>query len=360
MCYLARRPWDTPDPNTSPPALHNARYNGWPSPPIQLPHVALPSLKKPAERRVAFAIDTPSTRRPRDGKVTHIQPQSVQLQYGTHPHRNHGAQGIMWPVECRHHDVSNSCMWNGGTHQRPSPQGVFETRTAARHDKENAVIEHDPSRRTKDSIPLIDKDTQIASLLAAPRMQLVYDLRYPPSSLYLPPSSPYARWGFEFLRVPLTPLRPKQIQLISRDFPWAFNIYPEPSAAEQGVTCLDVLTALHAELQRPLSDTEWGAATEDKHLSLVGARDRRLNMKPALRGSPGTGACTTARHRMPFSSDAGVKPAQREPLILRIDWLGSRVAFGGLVKDEAFARRRLIPGARESPETWVVRFNNLP
>jgi hypothetical protein len=33
--------------------------------------------------------------------------------------------------------------------------------------------------------------------------------------------------------------------------------------------------------------------------------------------------------------------------------------FGGLVKDEAFARRRLIPGGREPPETWVVKFQSL-
>ncbi|KAG1848196.1 hypothetical protein C8R48DRAFT_411958 [Suillus tomentosus] len=243
----------------------------------------------------------------------------------------------MWPVEHQHHDVSNSCTWNGGAHQNPSLQGVFETRTAA--------IKHGPARRTKNSISLIDKDTQIAYLLAAPCAQLVYDLRYPPNSLYFTPSSSYAGWGSEFLRVPLTVARHNRIRLISQDFPWAFNIGPEPSAAEQGVTCLDVLNALHAALQRPLSDTEWGAAAQDKRASLVRARDRRLNMKPAL--------------WLRSVSNADAQPARQEPLILRVDWLGSRVAFGGLVKDEAFARRRLIPGAGEPPETWVVRFKRL-
>jgi hypothetical protein len=46
-------------------------------------------------------------------------------------------------------------------------------------------------------------------------------------------------------------------------------------------------------------------------------------------------------------------------LILRVDWLGSRVAFGGLFKDDAFAKRRVIPGAREPSETWVVKFQSL-
>lgn len=359
MCYLTRPSRDTPGPNTSLPALHDARYDGWPSPPIQLPSVAFPSFKKPAERRIASAINTPSSRGPRDGNATHTQPHSVHLQYNTRPRANSVAQDIMWPVKYRHHDVSNSWAWNGGTHQNPSLQGAFEMRTAARHDKENAAIKHDPMRRTKNSKPLINKDTQIAYPLAAPCVPLVYDLRYPPNSFRLPPSSPYEGRGSEFLRVPLTPERRNQIRLISQDFPWAFNIGPEPSAAEQGVTCLDVLTTLYIALQRPLSDTEWGAAAEDKQASLVRARDGRLNLKPALRGSSSTGACTTPRPRVRFASDVDMQPARQEPSVLRVDWLGSRVMFGGLVKDEAFARRRLIPGGREPPETWVVKFQSL-
>ncbi|KAG2047142.1 hypothetical protein BDR06DRAFT_1032695, partial [Suillus hirtellus] len=146
----------------------------------------------------------------------------------------------------------------------------------------------------------------------------------PPNSIYFTPLSSYAGWGSELFRVPLTQAQHKQIQLISQDFPWAFNIGPEPSAAEQGVTCLDVLNVLHAALQHPLSDTEWEAAAQDKQVSLIRACNHQLN-----------------------------------PLILRVDWLGSHVAFGGLVKDEALARRRLIPGAGEPPETWVVRFKSL-
>ncbi|KAG1792939.1 uncharacterized protein HD556DRAFT_1444019 [Suillus plorans] len=315
MYYSTRPRWDIPDPNNFPLALHNTRYNGWPKPPIQLPHVAAPSFKKPAEQHVTFALNTPSNRRPVDGNAIHTQPYSMHLQLDTHPRANSGAQGIspllrfalnpffsvgiMWPVEYQSHDVSDSCTWNGG--QNPSLQGVFETRTAARHHKENAAIKRkcprsfsydcqdvelrafldDPARRTKISIPLIDKDTQIAYLLAAPCAQLVNHWRYPPNSLYFPPSSSYAGWGSEFLRV-LTLARHNRIRLISQDFPWAFNISPEPSAAEQGVTCLDVLNALHAALQRPFSDTEWGAAAQDKQASLIRARDRQLNMKPAL------------------------------------------------------------------------------
>ncbi|KAG2142343.1 hypothetical protein DEU56DRAFT_793671 [Suillus clintonianus] len=50
---------------------------------------------------------------------------------------------------------------------------------------------------------------------------------------------------------------------------------------------------------------------------------------------------------------------QQEPLLLRVDRLGSRVTFLGLVKDDAFARSRLIPGGGQPPETWVVTFQRL-
>ncbi|KAG2135767.1 hypothetical protein DEU56DRAFT_913153 [Suillus clintonianus] len=348
-------------PNSSPLALHNARYNGWPSPPVQLPRVDSPSFNKPAEQRDAFAIDPPSNRLPHDGNATHTQHHPIRPQCDTHPHANSGVQDIMCPVESRRRDVSNSCMYNGGTRQNPSLQCAFETRTAVRHDKENAAIKRDPVRRTNDSMPLIDQDTQSGLplayriLAAGPCVPLVYDLRYPPTSLQFPPSSPYAGRGYELLRVPLTP-RSKQIRLISQDFPWAFDI--ELSAGEQDTT-FEVLTALHAALQRPLTDTEWGTAEEDKHASLIRARERRLTMNPALGGSLNSKASPTVKPRVRFTFDVDVKPAQRELVILRVDWLGTHVGFGGLVKDDAFARRRLIPGAREPPETWVVKFQRL-
>ncbi|KAG2148727.1 uncharacterized protein EDB93DRAFT_1144499 [Suillus bovinus] len=186
--------------------------------------------------------------------------------------------------------------------------------------------------------------------LASPSGSLIYDLRYSPTSLRFPLSSPFAGCGYECLRVPLTPERPKQIRLISPYFPWAFDV--GPNARGEVVTCLDVLSTLHVALQRPLTDTEWGAAEDDKHASLIRARNRRLWTELALHGSPNSAARTR-----PTSSFE--RPVRREPLLLRVDWLGSSVAFMGLVKDEAFVRTRLVPGGVEHPETWVVLFQRL-
>ncbi|KAG1827769.1 hypothetical protein EV424DRAFT_1345273 [Suillus variegatus] len=188
--------------------------------------------------------------------------------------------------------------------------------------------------------------------LAPPSVPLIYDLRHPPTSLRFPPSSPFADCGYEFLRVPLTLERPKQIRLISPYSPWAFDI--GPSAGEEVVTCLNVLSTLHAALQRPLTDTEWGAAGDDKRASLIRARDRRLRIQPALHGSSNPAAPTR-----PTVSFEKAVPRQQEPLLLRVDLLGSSVAFIGLVKDEAFARKRFVPGGREHPETWMVKFQIL-
>jgi hypothetical protein len=175
-------------------------------------------------------------------------------------------------------------------------------------------------------------------------MPLIYDLRYSPTSLRFPSSSPFAGCGYDSLRVPLTLERPRKIRLISLDFPWAFDI--GPSAGEEVVTCLDVFTALHSALQYPLTDTEWGFAGNDKRASLIRARDRRLLV---LHGSLNSAARAVSFDRS----------VQRELLLLRVDWLGSSVAFMGLVKDEAFARRRFVPGGGERPETWAVKFQKL-
>ncbi|KAG2065074.1 hypothetical protein BDR04DRAFT_189585, partial [Suillus decipiens] len=162
-----------------------------------------------------------------------------------------------------------------------------------------------------------------------------------------PPSSPFAGCEYESLRVPLTSEGPKQIRLISPDFPWAFDI--GPSAGEEVVTCLDVLATLHFALQCPLTDTEWGTARHDKRASLIRAHDRRLRKQLVSHGSS-----NSATHTRPTESFNIF--VQRVSLLLRVDWLGSSVAFMGLVKDEAFARR-FIPGGGECPETWIVKFH---
>ncbi|KAG1901865.1 uncharacterized protein F5891DRAFT_188759 [Suillus fuscotomentosus] len=246
-------------------------------------------------------------------------------------------------VDSQPRNISHSWSWNGDAYT-PSLQGVSEMRTPAQHNIDNTGLIYDYSTRQTMPSNLNIQKACPHPFLAPPSAPLIYDLRYAPTSLRFLSPPPFAGCGYEFLRVSLTSERPRQIRLISPYFPWAFDI--GPSAGEEAVTCLDVLSTLHAALQCPLTDTEWGTAGDDKRTSLIRARDRRLWIQLALYGSS-----NPAPHTRPT--------AQRESLLLRVDWLGSSVAFMGLVKDEAFARRRLIPGGRERLETWVVKFRKL-
>jgi hypothetical protein len=69
------------------------------------------------------------------------------------------------------------------------------------------------------------------------------------------------------------------------------------NAGEEGVTCLNVLATLHAALQCPLTDTEWGTAGDDKRASLIRARDRRSMMQPALQRSSDSVGCAASMVR---------------------------------------------------------------
>lgn len=44
--------------------------------------------------------------------------------------------------------------------------------------------------------------------------------------------------------------------------------------------------------------------------------------------------------------------------IRRIDWLGSRVYFRGITKDDGLGRERLLPEDDLWPNTWVVKFGS--
>ncbi|KAG2338876.1 hypothetical protein BDR05DRAFT_1003829 [Suillus weaverae] len=333
-CPPSQCQYVTLNPAISPPALHNARYAGWVRPPIQLP-------------RVAFAINTPS-RYPHEVATTNSQPHP----YTTHTRAISGAQAsavIMGHVDSQRCNVPRSSTWNGGAYAS-SLRGASEMPTRE-HDTGNAWLIYDHS--TRRTMPSNDNNTQKARphpFLAPPSVPLIYDLRYPPTALRFPPSSLFAGCGYEFLRVPLTPERPRQIRLISPNFPWVFDI--DPSTGEEIVTCLDVLATLHSALQRPLTGTEWDTAGDDKRASIIRARDRRLRIQLALHRS----SSSAARTRPTMSFDRSV---QREPLLLRVDWLGSSVAFVGLVRDEAFARSSFVPGGGERPETWVVKFQQF-
>ncbi|KAH7889102.1 hypothetical protein F5I97DRAFT_1775033, partial [Phlebopus sp. FC_14] len=183
--------------------------------------------------------------------------------------------------------------------------------------------------------------------LAPPSLPLIYDLRLPPSTLTFPPTSPFSEYEYHQLMAPMHSGTPRRLRLISEDFPWSFDLDPDIDGRLAGdptiITCLDILLSLYAALQKPLGDVEWGSADDRRRASILRARERRLRVAPT----------TTIYPTNILSSAPTVARSNR---ILRVDWLGSKIAFGGLVKDDEFARRRRLPSSEAAPETWVVKF----
>jgi hypothetical protein len=217
-------------------------------------------------------------------------------------------------------------------------------------------------------------------ILAARSLQLIYDLRLLPAAISFPPTSPYSHGVHQQLSVPMHAGNPRRVRLISPDFPWSFDLdfsshgsvnagisgwgNPEPRT----ITCLDLLTSLHVALQQPLTDVEWGTGDDKRRQSILRARDRRLQLAQhtaacppqtqAAQGPLNSNSRFSSSHG--FSSSTIRLTRARNHSVLRVDWLGPKVLFGGLVRDDGFARSRLFPGTTEGPpETWVVRFRKL-
>ncbi|KAJ7475406.1 hypothetical protein B0H11DRAFT_1727684, partial [Mycena galericulata] len=111
------------------------------------------------------------------------------------------------------------------------------------------------------------------------------------------------------------------IRIISKEFPWAFDVYEGTRGA--GVTCRDVVSVLYDALQLPLTDTDWGFASDDLRQRIVRAWKRRGSL------------------------DGGL-------ILKRVDLLGGRCRLQGFRKDEDFAGHRLFPGTQPVTDTWVA------
>ncbi|EIN11754.1 hypothetical protein PUNSTDRAFT_31594, partial [Punctularia strigosozonata HHB-11173 SS5] len=119
---------------------------------------------------------------------------------------------------------------------------------------------------------------------------------------------------------------PRHMRLISPEFPWSVDI--KVQGGGQVITVEAVWEALYKALQEPLADSEWGMIVLDEN-----------NLE-----------------RMEFAArKRRDKEGSNAPRYKRVDWLGDGVLFKGLVRDEGFERRRLLPGSEKCAETWVVK-----
>ena len=129
------------------------------------------------------------------------------------------------------------------------------------------------------------------------------------------------------------------MRLISKDFPWTIEIDMQKEVVKSSygrstsyaINVADVWKAIYNALQEPLLESEWALLMDSSWLE----RDSRR------RGI----------------EQAAQKRVGKSPVVRRVDWLGEKAVFRGLVKDDNFARHRMMPGMKWSADTWVVRFD---
>ncbi|KDQ18519.1 hypothetical protein BOTBODRAFT_28901 [Botryobasidium botryosum FD-172 SS1] len=111
--------------------------------------------------------------------------------------------------------------------------------------------------------------------------------------------------------------------IISRAFPWGIKV----AGSSSGVTCDDVLDAVHAALQKPITPSEWWIATPEQRKKVVAA----------------------------FESNCSAEKSGRERKngILRVDWLCDHTLILGLEKDKEFIGER-VREEKVAKDTWVL------
>jgi len=112
----------------------------------------------------------------------------------------------------------------------------------------------------------------------------------------------------------------RRLRIVSREFPWTIEV---ENHRQNAVTCADVFSALYTGLSAPITPSEWTLADETKKESVKRANRNRGGRR-----------------------------------LRRIDWLGSRVHFKGLSRDDALGRTRLLPEDDFWPDTWAVKFGS--
>jgi len=132
---------------------------------------------------------------------------------------------------------------------------------------------------------------------------------------------------FTFRHIPALATPTTHMRLFSKHFPWSIEI---PS--QQDITCEKIWSAIWSALQQPLEDSEWGmlcagGETGQKRIDEIRAANRK---------------------RLDLNSFADKR-------LLRCDYLGEKVWFVGLEKDEQYQNKRLMPGLQPMEEnTWLV------
>lgn len=164
-----------------------------------------------------------------------------------------------------------------------------------------------------------EMESLIAPMLALGGVSFTWDVRDPP-----PRTWPYRNPRYaDDVMSPALSTHAQYLCIVSHEFPWTVAISTNDG---HPLTVMDVLEALHESLMKEVRRSEWALAADmQKYITLKANKDRR-------------------RADVPMR-------------IRRVDWLGARCMFRGLVRDSELVKKRFMPGDHIG-EMWAVRFGS--
>ncbi|EJF62752.1 hypothetical protein BD309DRAFT_868466 [Dichomitus squalens] len=146
---------------------------------------------------------------------------------------------------------------------------------------------------------------------ALDRDYLKWNMLFPTGNCQRSSDRPGRSW-YNGRNAPATWPRVKSLRLISRAFPWSIDV--PATSPEVGVTCGDVIEAVHTSMYTRLSQQQYDNASRQQ---------RRLLSESFYHNR---------------STAHGVPGGRLQQTLLRCDWLGQDTMFGGIVDDERFVR----------------------
>lgn len=144
---------------------------------------------------------------------------------------------------------------------------------------------------------------------------LYFDLLFPARAIHLSTEHRSRSW-MKGRTDPATFPRLTHIRLISPHFPWTIEV-ESPESQGSGVTCGEVASIIFEFFQRLIDKAEWGMIPLDKQREV------------------------TVAYRRNRSTEKGMPGGDMPEAMARVDILGNKTIFGGLVRDDDYVRQRL-------------------
>ena len=179
-------------------------------------------------------------------------------------------------------------------------------------------------RSNNDRINLSSPDVAMTSLLSGSPPSVIFDVRNDPTTSLIVAIPLLQRYPY-FLQQSVSHHSSSAITIVSPDLLWTIKVH---TTSDSAVTWDNVFKAIFRALSEPLQDSEWGLANNERRDNMLTSMEQRTSSSHNGRGDR----------------------------VRRVDWLGRRTLFAGLVKDDDFVTERSLPGQELEGDVWVAKF----